>query len=640
MRVAHLVPILCVLLTASAVRAAEAPAAADVDKLAGEATAAYSEFMQVTFPERIQLELLGRTISSGGAWKLAATSRAMAGRFAAISAREDALRGAIEDYQGSDWEARYGSTGLWRRLKAEICRAAMFECETKYWQAMAAKEPEATTLLESASARIATLQGEFRSGELKLLDARILCAVAKDRSGGLAILDEICAGRDDTVVLAARLKRYRVKDPRDNEELGRIWTAVKADKDAGDELWMQVGFEGWRQGRRGWLEDVVKRWPQSRELLGQCVLAEVESRMATDGVAWMGPYAADMAADAASDGIEGHRTVIAKMAAVKEYRSAGVLYAMGLALEKTEPLKAAAYFSDASRMMNGPDAIRVAGRAARLAYDEFRKDRSCCSEAAPVIRRYLELMPQPGPEMMYCHYLMTAECGDANEATGLLEKIAAGPASQYQRAASHDLAVARANKALQAGRVTEAASLLAAGLDAASGHDEPMAADIAERFLDRWEEYEGKDAASAGLKDCAALTKYCLAWANGPERSRVRSLAAETAIISGGTAEPPTGDEYSSRCIARLSMAGGDWQGAGSLWGRICQKTIAESEGDQRPWAWWQARYYQLYCWSKGKEATKEELARRVEVTLSSCGPVPPLWEKKLRAMQPAASTR
>jgi hypothetical protein len=189
--------------------------------------------------------------------------------------------------------------------------------------------------------------------------------------------------------------------------------------------------------------------------------------------------------------------------------------------------------------------------------------------------------------------------------------------------------------------VVEAAGLLAAGLDAVDGGDEPLAADIVARFLDRWEEYEGQADGAAALRNCIGLAKYCQSWAQGAGKLRVTSLAAEATVLSGGvvndtdeTEKPAAaGDENSARYAARLAMAKGQWERAGQDWGGICQRKIAESKGDERPWDWWRAKYYQLYCWSKGKDATKDELARRVSVTLSSCGPVPPLWEKKLRAM-------
>jgi hypothetical protein len=631
--------VLCLLCWMPGAWAADVPASTDIDRLAQDAAATWSNFARDTSAERLQFELLGSFIDTAAAGKLATVSQSAAGKFADIAAREDAMRASIEDYQGQDWEARYGSTGLWRRLKAEICRAGMLKCEAVYWQAAATSGMTQARLLDSASREMADLVKDSPSRQMRFLQARILCQTntksGQERRSGLAILDELCDSADrDALYLPARFERYTQNNLRDAAELNELWSAIKAAQSTDQELWMRVGFAGWRQGQKGWLKDVVAKWPTSRDLLSRCVLAEVKRRFDSSDFRWVGEYEAALAADAAAVHPDAYADVIAALA--REYRSGSVLRAMGLSLVKTEPLKAATLLSGAAARLEGDDAIQVAGQAAHLAYDEFRKDRSCCKEAAPVIAHYVTLAPSPEPEMVYCHYLTTFECGDANEAGRILETLAHGPAGEFQKKAACILAVKKADEALDKGLIAEAAAELTGGLDQGQGDAESLASAIVGGFLARSEEYDTKTA-----ENCLKLARYSTAWSQGTDKSHADLMVLELNILMGrqaeglGDAEKELGTDHGDvmRCRARLLMARGDWQKAGAEWARICQQTIAQSEGDQRPWQWWRAKYYQLLCWSRGEDATKEELARRVAVTLNSCGPVPEFWRKKLSSM-------
>jgi hypothetical protein len=642
MRVAsHLaVGLLCLFLLEAPASAATIPSASDVDKLSLEAANTYSEFMQASARGRLQLELLGQTIDEATSKKLGEAAAKAVDHLADIAARQDALRGAIEDYQGADWDARYGTTGLWRRLKAEIARSQMLGCQARYWQARVTRGAEATKLLSGAMLETEKLSGEFGSSELRLLQARLLSVGSSEgeRQRTMGILDDLCTDEKGTIKVEASLLRYRLNGFHDDAELRRIWEELKSTRDAGEELWMQVGFLGWSHGKQTWLEVVVQKWPADKELLAECILAQTEKRVASDGVRWMGPYAAGLAADAAADNPDAHRPIIVAMAAAKEYQGANLLYAMGLAVQKDEPLKAAGYLVQASTQMEAGRSADVAHMAASLAYQEFQKDRSCCKEAGVIVANYVKLAGEPEPAMLYFQYLLAAECGDPNETRHLLEKIAVGKPSQYQKAARHTLSVFQAQESLEAGKVVEAAALLSPTIDPNEPADVSLAVDIIAKFLDEWERYQAQDNGAAAMADCRMLANRCAGVTNTGDKSRLAPLALELRLLSNTDIDNPTelsgeGDA-AARCRARLLMAKGQWQPAGEQWGRICEQLIALSTADARTWQWWRAKYYQLYCWSKGKDATKEELARRVSVTLSSCGAVPPLWEKKLRAMQ------
>jgi|GEM_PF-5632545 len=630
-------------------RAAEVPGPADIEGLAGEATRTYAEFMEVSAQIRLRHELLG-SLDEREQARLLELSDETRKSLADIGAREDALRVKIEDYAGSDWERRYGSTGLWRRLKSEICRTKMFECEARYWSAIASDQGGREQILRGAREEVARLGREFESRDLKLLEARILLGGAEPDSAewrrAMGILDMLCEGEKDRVYLAARLTRYLQKSQRDVLEISRIWDELHHRPQVDDELWMRAGFAGWVTGRQGWLEEVIRRWPQSRAFVGRCVL-EVLERMSSDRVDWIGAYAAGLAAEAALQDLERYKAVIDAIGAVKEYRGAGVLYTMAMAAQDEEPGKAARLYMEASRKMDGEKAVRTAELAARLAYGVFGRDKGKCQEAREALRNYTDMArDDSAPDMRYCYYLVTNECGDVNEARRMLEAIAGGASGEYQERARYQLGVMKAREAVMAGRVADAARELAGVLDDKNGENAALAMEIIRAFLAREEEYENEAGYDEMMRNCLKLAKYGAEWCQGAEKYRAGVMMAEMMALRGGEvpdtavgvieqagAEIGMNEEDLMRGRARVLMAKGDWQKAGEEWGRICEQKMRETKGDVRSWEWWRAKYYQLLCWSKGKDATREELMRRIEVIKSSCGPVPELWGKRLGEM-------
>jgi hypothetical protein len=623
------------------------PSVADINSLADNVVKTYAEFTEVSTTERLHFELLGAGLDAADGARLLELSSQTGRRLAQLAASQENLRAGIEEYQGSDWEKRYGSTGTWRKLKADICRARMFECETKYWAAMATGGSRKETILKDAAAEMAALGKEFESRELRLLQARVLCAAAKEGSvqlrDGMAILDELCAGSErDRTFFTAHLARWQV-GTRDMAGLEQAWKELQVSKAADEELSIRMGFAGWLAGKQGWLQETIKKYPQSRAFIGKCVLAEAQKRLAKDGAEWIGAYAAALAAEAALQDVERYRGVIDALGKVTAYRGASVLQAMSLAVADKEPMKAAALLVEASKQMDGQDAVQTAEQAARLGYGEFAKDKDQCKKAREAIANYMGIAAENSTaEMRYCYYLVTNQCGDANDARRTLEKIAQGKSGEYQKKAGYELGMIRAGEFLKVGRVEEAAKDLAAGLEGRKGENADIAMDVVAAFLERQEEYEGKDGYEGLLKNCDWLAKYCGQWMDGVDKNAAGMMVGEIAALMNAKGETLDAAEKladadrsdeAMRCRARVLMAKGQFEEAGVQWGNLCQRKIVESKEDTRSWQWWRAKYYQILCWSKGKDATKEELARRIAVIRSSCGPVPELWDKKLKAM-------
>jgi len=651
MRAGFVICIVLLLFFPCHVFAVEPPAKSDIDAVVVETNRTWSEFMEVTKEYRLYLGFFGR-LDDDSVNKLHDMSLQVAGRFASITQRAEAASAAIEEYRGDDWENRYGRTGLWRRFKAEICRIRMFESQALYWSAMTAPQSAQYKMLDDINSRITSLLGQCQSPAMQLLKARLLLASAqKDyarRDKADEILKELCSGTEtDEVQITAFLLRYKNKNAGDTELLEQAWASLKKNPVLADELWLDIGFTGWTAGRQDWLRETVEKCPSHRRFVAVCVLAEIEKRLASDGVQWIGPFAAGLAAEAAMENVERHRTALEAIGNVKAYRSAAVIYSLALAAEKENSAKAAAIFMEASKLMDGEEAARTAEHAARLMYARYKKDKSYCREAVDIMRQYIDAAGQKAlSDVRYCCYLVMSQCGDANEARRLLEEIAGGESGEYQKRAACELGVIKASESLSEGKLADAADALAAVASDATDRNVALAIEIVARFLDTYEEYQIQPRYQELLKNCRLLAEYSARSMDGQISQRASILLAELRLLAGDADIVKTeellsrvaeaggrSDQEISRCRARLLIAKGDWVAAAQQWGLICELQLRESGDDTRNWAWWRAKYYQLLCWSKTAEATKEELYRRIEVIRSSCGPVPPLWDEKLKSL-------
>ena len=65
----------------------------------------------------------------------------------AIEASQRKIKQQIEDYQGDNWDDKYGSTGLWRKLSAELNITAEYKGQIDFYLALTAWQPQRNKIL-------------------------------------------------------------------------------------------------------------------------------------------------------------------------------------------------------------------------------------------------------------------------------------------------------------------------------------------------------------------------------------------------------------------------------------------------------------------------------------------------------------
>lgn len=81
-------------------------------------------------------------------------------------------------------------------------------------------------------------------------------------------------------------------------------------------------------------------------------------------------------------------------------------------------------------------------------------------------------------------------------------------------------------------------------------------------------------------------------------------------------------------------MQQGQWTEAVGYWQGIrhaCEPT--DKIKRTRSWHWWQAKYYELFCYSRLPQVTKEDLTHAVQVLGALYDDIPDCWNRKLAAL-------
>ena len=130
------------------------PTNEDIDGLAEAVRLAVDAFMQESFELRMGYEFSGRFINQNNKDSLYKLAERAGEQLKTIKHTQQELKHKIEDYQGNDWDDRYGSTGLWRKLFADLYATSLSRCEVDFYLALAADQPQKNEILRRILGRI------------------------------------------------------------------------------------------------------------------------------------------------------------------------------------------------------------------------------------------------------------------------------------------------------------------------------------------------------------------------------------------------------------------------------------------------------------------------------------------------------
>ncbi len=117
------------------------PTAEDINSLSRRANLAAAAFTADSFELRMKYEYSGAFLKQEDRENLRKIAQKAGHDLGAVAEEQKQLKQQIEDYQGDDWDRRYGSTCLWRKLSADVYKTLLYKCQTDFYLALTYKQP-------------------------------------------------------------------------------------------------------------------------------------------------------------------------------------------------------------------------------------------------------------------------------------------------------------------------------------------------------------------------------------------------------------------------------------------------------------------------------------------------------------------
>jgi hypothetical protein len=418
-------------LTASAVDSL--PTAEDINDLSQKAGTIYESFFSQTFTIRMQYEFSGRFLNQQDKDSLCKAAEESSAQLKQIANGQNILKYKIENYQNDDWEVRFGETGLWRKLAADLLKTKLNKLEIDYYLAnFCSEDAQRKQSLENLLSQ---------SYAADILKAKILCALArtddKYQQPARKHLAELSMRSSWSWCEALKSSMERIKcfGPTEPNELDDLAKAISKSECKDDsEMLLSLAILQCKYAQ-GELQNILSRSPQTTTLLGKLILADMSARFASPDAnfASVNPAEADLAAYTAwtTDPCE-HKALLLAMADLDKFKTPLILYVAGVSVADSEPEKTIELLIGASTLQQKQKSIlldiesdRIAEQAAQLAYDRFAQKNIDCTLAVAAFDNYVRIASDKITEQMqYLYGSLLLDCSKIREATEAFTRLA------------------------------------------------------------------------------------------------------------------------------------------------------------------------------------------------------------------------
>ncbi|MHC4334333.1 MAG: hypothetical protein ACYSUV_11365 [Planctomycetota bacterium] len=443
-------------LCARAGAAESVPSADDINDLAEAATLTVENFMQKSFELRFRYECSGRFVSKRDRENLQGLAKTATDRLLEIAESQTKLNQIIEDYEGDDWEARYGSTGLWRKLQRDRYVTSLSKCEIDYYLALSTQSPRRSRILHDILNEIESIARIHNTPYAQLIKAKTHALLAqtepthhlmaKEQFNRLTYRSDI----DWVSALRTVMEKIKFLGPTSPSELDNLAEAIAKSGGPDDiELVLSLALLQRRYNAEA-LRETLTSYPQIEGFLGDCILSELSAQTEQGqlDLQKISALEAELAAQAAwKRNTEEYTRLLNQLANNKKHQTPLVLYVAAVACANSSPAETVGLLIKASRLQQAQEndrlpieAVEVARQAAQLAYKLFTQARQNCPLVLDAFDNYRLIAGEDVDEQLeYLYAVVLNSCGRAHKSKELLTKIAARPAGKWRNRARLDL---------------------------------------------------------------------------------------------------------------------------------------------------------------------------------------------------------
>lgn len=426
------------------------PDSADIEALAQKAAQMADTFMQESIEARLAYECSGRFLSRDQQNKLHLLAKTSSEQLEIIIDSQRLLKKQMGDCEVDDWDERYGESGLWRRLEADLERSILTKCEVDYFQALSATENEKRLLLYNILNRLALVSEGCRNTNCMLLKTKVFIALSLDSNDYRRLARNLLnllltePDIDEKIYLKAAVVKIKLTGQSKSDQLEELAVKLANECCRDDfELNLSVAFLQRRFGSIKGLERVSQKWPEARAFMGKIILQDLQSRHFEQ----LSVVEAELAAEAAwhSNPVQ-YAAILNAMTARQKLQTPLVLYVAAAAQAESSPAEAIEMLMKASRLRQLKEgdgfpapAEKIAGEAAELAYQLFTREPSYCELTRRAIASYMTLTKsEPEQRIEYFYGVVLNSCGRTGEGKELLSRIAEGK-GKYRHKARYEL---------------------------------------------------------------------------------------------------------------------------------------------------------------------------------------------------------
>ncbi|MHC4544093.1 MAG: hypothetical protein ACYTDW_05985, partial [Planctomycetota bacterium] len=261
------------------------PTAEDINSLAEKARQTTDTFIQKSFQLRMAYEYSGKFLTRRVKKQLNTLAIRAGDQLLAIEANQRKIKQQIEDYQGDDWDDRYGSTGLWRKLSADLYITAEYKGQIDFYLALTARQPQRNKILHKILTQIDVSDTTYHSAELQLLRARIYSLLSRTDSSYRPLATQefnllmIRSDMRHSTTFRIAIERIRLFGPTVPDELNTLAENIAKSRCKDDiELILSLAFLQRRYEPES-LKKTVQIWPQIEDFLGSLALSDLSNRI-------------------------------------------------------------------------------------------------------------------------------------------------------------------------------------------------------------------------------------------------------------------------------------------------------------------------------------------------------------------------
>lgn len=637
--------ILCTAWTGTAVAQ---PNADDVNGLRQKAYQTFEDFYEQSLTLRLKYDYAGAFVSAGHKAKLLGLAKEADLKLKGVFEETKQLRADIEAYDSDDWDTLYGVTGLWKAVYAGEFETLWLRKRVGYYIAIASPADERLRIADKIIGWCESDKNRFKNAQTKLLKAKASALIGIESKGykqqAMEIIEEMVSSKQhDKVYFQAMLLRFNIVGYVSRDLLTPIADQIEQSEFSDDfELNAKVAFAGLKVGATKHLDEVMAKWPGSEKLIAGIILdslyhLEKNGALSDAFLTRQSVSEISLALNAIVEkSPENYRPLLQRLDGIEKFRCSLLSYAMAESYVNDSSALAVEHYIAAATTRNidktlSLTKLELAQKGASIAAKLYAEDKKYCGIANRALLFYCRTADiEADAEMVDLYFETLDECLGKATAQQRLERLIKSD-GHFADVVNFQIARRKIENDPTKENYVNVIKVLTK-LKHHCGYIQNADAILYDIYL-RIDEYIKEY--PAFIDDCYFIAKRISDCGQADHQLQLVKIefgvlaGTDTAALSKELEAINDASTAAMRCRARLMQANGAYAKAAKTWKKIY--TSLQPKGNpEASYAWWQAKYYELWCVSRLASTKQADIAHAIEVLESSHENIPQFWAEKL----------